>query len=144
MAKWNGAEKEMEFDGAPKSFYRSQSAMISTDRNGKTIKTTTIRDSNGESTTTTEEFEGNKSLFDWNHDSNADADNGQIELFGKDQRFQMFETTHDPFKKLRDKWQAWKWNPYNWNNDGVRNESRYSRNGDRKEGIQWKSYKDYR
>ena len=155
--KWHGAEKEMEFgNGAPKSFYRSQSVVISTGPDGKTTKTTTIRDSNGETTTTTEEFDGHnghahgyndgiRSIFNWNGHSNEDADNGRMELFGKEQKFPMFETTHDPFKKLRDKWQAWKWNPYNWNKDGQTNAGGYGRNdGQKKEEIQWKSYKDYR
>merc|ERR1711920_225113 len=97
----------------PKSFFRSQSVVISTGPNGRTTKTTTIRDSNGETTTTTEEFDGNngqqnelndgfRSIFNWNRNNDNAENDGPIELFGKKQKYPMFETTHDPFKKLRD------------------------------------------
>merc|ERR1712129_651345 len=115
-------------------------------------------------TTTSEEFgdgnghghgfddfnQGIKSIFNWNHGQNYD--DGRIELFGNNnQRFPMFVQTNDPLKKLRDKWQAWKWNPYNWNKDengmGNRDDTfignrNYQKN--KSEEIEWQSYKDYR
>lgn len=139
LPNWNGAEEQMTFDnntnnGGPKTFYRSQSVTITTGPDGKTRKTTTIRDSNGQETTTTEEFDNDNNEyggdrtrrpmidivpFNWgrfgnynnhNDNNNDNINDDNINEFGLWQ-------PNDPLKRFRNKWQNWKWNPMNWYND---------------------------
>eukprot|EP01083_Nonionella_stella_P040749 110478_1 len=144
----NGAEKNMEFshNGGNNRFYRSQSVVISTGPDGKTTKTTTIHDSNGESTTTTEEYHADndgmnqiQSMFNWNNDHSA------IELFPS-QKVPLFERTHDPLERFRSKWQNWKWNPYNWYHGDATQKRMDDDRGIKPANheIKWKSYRDYK
>ena len=148
LPNWNGVEKEMTFEnndnGTPKRFFRSQSVTITTGPDGKTRKTTTIRDSNGQETTNTEEYDakdngfGSGSIiispFDWggrnrnNNNNNGNNNDNDDDRFGlwppqKNKAPPLFEQTHDPFARFRKKWQNWRWNPYNWGNQNLDNDN---------------------
>lgn len=187
LPNWNGAEKSMEFGNEePQRFFRSQSVVISTGPDGRTTKTTTIRDSNGQSTTTTEELDndhndgqpfgfgngslfgdhgnnGNgkmpRTLFDWGFSGNGQQrndQNGRDDIDREGDRFQivpMLEQTHDPFARFRKRWENWKYNPYNlWSGKSAEMQNpkqqcdlgnKYG-NRDRKEGIKWTPYREYK
>eukprot|EP00484_Ammonia_sp_Unknown_P017111 CAMPEP_0197026736 /NCGR_PEP_ID=MMETSP1384-20130603/6765_1 /TAXON_ID=29189 /ORGANISM="Ammonia sp." /LENGTH=376 /DNA_ID=CAMNT_0042455457 /DNA_START=69 /DNA_END=1199 /DNA_ORIENTATION=- len=160
LPHWNGAEKQMEFEnnqngGGPKTFYRSQSVVISTGPDGKTRKTTTIRDSSGQESSTTEEYDANDAggagaqfprIFNWNDDEKQGNERALIWPYSGRDSPPLFEQTHDPFARFREKWQNWRWNPFNWYEGRQRESNRdrggYTRSGDGDGSVSewfWKS-----
>jgi len=166
LPNWNGAQR----DG--KKYYRSESVSIVMGSDGKTKKTTTVIDENGQKHTSTEEYDsknnnGELNIFNMNPfrfdispfnnnntNNNNDADLNQIrnrEYYGNNNKYsQKFGELKDKFKVYNPwYWVKDKWNNYNNGNNRSNYYETYNRNTNKNEnnndhGWRSQSYSKYK